>query len=555
MRIRHLNRIYCMILVSVFCVGCAGTGAVSQKVPDVVFSGRLPSEKVEEAQSMEIPPGWKLHADDPVTLDWYINFSWFTSPWGGNLVSDTITKETGVNVNFITPAGNESEKLNSLVASDTLPDVITLAWSEPQVGEMISNDMVYALDELAGQYDPYWYQVADPVTVDWYTQSDGHIYAYPNSSYSPQDLKEHKNIASNKTFLVRKDIYEAIGSPDMTTPEGFKAAVKKAAEMYPEIDGQPLIPIGLNEFDETGNESLDKYLLDFLAIPYEKDGKYYDRSIDEEYVRWLKTFRELGAEGYLAEDIFIDKRAQMEEKIVDGRYFCMLFQRTDLATQQKILYARAPESVYIAVDGPKNSKGEDYRLPGTGINGWTVTLISKTCEHPDRALELFSYMMSRHGQQVIWLGVEGETWDYVNGVETMRPEVKELLARDRVKFDQLYGADAAYWMLMDNVMALDWSEPLPEPLGQMEAWTYPYVVDISQYDLSLPVNSEEAKIQAKIDAEWSRVLPSLLLAESEEEFDRIWSKFCQDRIRWGIRKVRVKRTTLMNEAKEKLKVE
>ena len=290
-------------------------------------------------------------------------------------------------------------------------------------------------------------------------------------------------------------------------------------------------------------------------IDPEKDGKFYDRNVDEEFVRWLKTFRELGEAGYLAEDIFIDKRAQMEEKIVDGRYFCMLFQRTDLATQEKILYAEHPESVYIAVDGPRNFKGEDYRLPGTGINGWTVTLISKNCEHPERALELFSYMMSREGQRLIWLGVEGETWDYVDGIETMHPDVKELLARDRVQFDEQYGADATYWMLMDNNMACDWAEPLPEPLGQMEAWTYPYVVDISAYEVSLPADSEEAKIQAKIDAEWSRVLPQLLLAESEEEFDQLWNQFCQDRIRWGVKKVLDRKTILMNEAKEKLKVE
>lgn len=59
--------------------------------------------------------------DDPVTLDWYINYSWFSTPWGENLVSQTITEETGVDIHFITPLGNESEKLNALIASDSLP--------------------------------------------------------------------------------------------------------------------------------------------------------------------------------------------------------------------------------------------------------------------------------------------------------------------------------------------------------------------------------------------------------------------------------------------------
>ena len=110
---------------------------------------------------------------ETVTLDWYINYSWFTTPWGENLVSQKITQETGVNINFITPIGNETEKLNALIASDSLPDLITLGYWEPQVEQMISNQMVYALNELADEYDPYFWQVADPDVVNWYTKEDG----------------------------------------------------------------------------------------------------------------------------------------------------------------------------------------------------------------------------------------------------------------------------------------------------------------------------------------------------------------------------------------------
>ena len=276
---------------------------------------------------------------EPVTLDWYVNYSWFVTGWGENLVSRTITEETGVSVNFITPRGNEQEKLNALISSDSLPDLITLGWWEPQVTEMIDKNMVYPLNELADTYDMLFYEVTDPDVRNWYTRDDGNIYCYPNSSYTPSDLEEHDNIPMNQTFLVRKDIYEALGKPDMTTPEGFYDAVVRAKELYPEVNGEPLIPIGSHVFDDMGCVSFDKYLQNFLAVPYEKDGKYYDRYTDPEYLRWLKLFRQLGEEGYLAPDIFVDTRTQMREKIAEGRYFCMLYQRTDLADQEKALYA------------------------------------------------------------------------------------------------------------------------------------------------------------------------------------------------------------------------
>ena len=508
------------------------------------------TESVDDAT-----PGWQKHSDDKVKLSWYVNFSWFTTPWGENLVSKKITEETGIDIEFVVPAGNEAEKLNSLIASDTLPDLLTLGWYEGQVKQIIDAGMVYALDELATEYDPYWFQVADNGRVSWFTQEDGHIYGYPNSSFSPADYEKYDNISSNQTFLVRKDIYEAIGSPDMTTPEGFSAAVKKAVEQFPTVGGQTLIPIGAHEFAATGCTSFDQYLCNFLAIPYEKDGKYYDRFTDEELVRWLKTFRELGEEGYLADDIFIDKRVQMEEKIAQGRYFCMLYQRTDLASQQKILYANDPNSIYIAVDGPKNSKGDDYTLPGTGINGWTLTMISKNCERPDRAIELMSYLMSEHGQLMTWLGVEGETWDYVDNVPVMKEEVRAVLESDRQAYDKQYGADSTYWMLQDNAMALAWLPPAAEPLGQMERWTYPYVMTTSQYEITLESDSDEADIKSKIENEWGIVLPKLLLASSEEEFDAIWNDFIQRRKDWGVDQVLAKQTELMNEAKERLGIE
>ena len=65
-----------------------------------------------------------------------------------------------------------------------------------------------------------------------------------------------------------------------------------------------------------------------------------------------------------------------------------------MVTAQNTLYAADPNSIYIAVDGPKNSKGEAHKLGGGGIAGWTVTLISKNCKDPARAIQFLSYLIS-----------------------------------------------------------------------------------------------------------------------------------------------------------------
>lgn len=536
------------LITAALCGACGNvmTGA-SGNVPETEAAGQV--------QPDGDLPAWQTYADDPVTLDWYINYSWFSTPWGENLVSQTITEETGVDIHFITPLGNESEKLNALIASDSLPDLITLGWWEPQVSEMTENGMVYALNELADSYDPYFWEVSDPVAVNWYTTDDGNIYAYPNSSITPQDVEQCEDLSSNQTFLVRKDIYEAIGSPDMTTPEGFCAAVKKAAEMFPEVDGEPLIPIGAHVFDNEGNVSFDKYLMNFLAIPWEKDGVYYDRYTDPEYFRWLKVFRQLGEEGYLANDIFVDTRTQMEEKVAQGRYFCMLYQYSDMLTQQKILYANDPDSIYMAVEGPRNANGDDPLRPTTTINGWTVTLISKNCKHPERAIAFLDYLMSEHGQLLTYLGVEGVTYDIKDGKPVLRDNIKQILDTDRAAYDREYGADDAYWMLQDNVMQLQWKQEPSPATAQLEECGRKYVVYNGQYDVVFASGSKEASEEDKITKLWSQTLPALLMAPSEEEFDTLFEEFIEKRDELGYTDVMEKKTAYMNSAKEKLGIQ
>lgn len=341
----------------------------------------------------------------------------------------------------------------------------------------------------------------------------------------------------------------------MTTPEGFADAVRAAAAAFPTVDGLPLIPIGAHEFTERGCDSFDIFLMNFLAVPYEKDGVFYDRYTDPEYKRWLSMFRQLGEEGLLANDIFIDKRVQMEEKAAQGRYFCMLYQRTDIADIQRLRYSRDPDSVYIAVDGPRNSSGDPYTLPGTSLNGWTVTLISKNCRRPDLAIQLMSFLMGEEGQKLIALGVEGEHYTMENGRAVLTEGTARLLREDNAAYMAQVGANDTYWMLQDNLMQSKW-KPLDEPvIRQMEEWTFPYTVYTGQYDISFTPGSEAAAADARITAIHGEMLPQLLLAPTQEEFEWQWNLYVELREISGLELVLEESTRQMNEAKAKLGLE
>ena len=547
----------CMKKMKAIFIACA---IVCMSIPLICCGGNGKSNTngKTKAGSGEIA-GWTLNKDKPVSFDWYINFSWFTRHWGDSLVSKYITEKTGVDINFIVPAGNEAEKLNAMIAGDALPDIITLGWWEGQVPMMIDAGLVEPLDELAKKYDPYFFKVANKDRLSWYTQQDGHIYGYPNASFTPSDYEKYAGkLTSNETFLVRKDIYESIGKPDMTTPEGFLGALRAAKTGFPKVNGQPLIPFVTDEFTDTGCSHLQKYLTHFLAISPEKNGSFIDAELglteNSEYLRWMKTFRRAHQEGLIPTDIFVDKRAQIEEKAAQGRYFCMLYQNWDIQAAQDTLYTKDPNSVYIAVNGPKNTQGDAPTLSGGGISGWTITLISKNCKDKARVIQFLSYLISEEGQMDTNFGIKDKTYTVdANGIPRFTPEVAQLNQTDKNKQESEIGIQYTYWMLMDNAWQAQWGVEYSPAYAQPQLWTRPYVRSFAVYDgLILPVASDERIIHEDIQRRWGKVISLLIRAPSDKDFDRIVDEFNQYKKEKGIDKVVAAQTKLMNANKAKL---
>jgi putative aldouronate transport system substrate-binding protein len=545
---KRITLVLAVIFITMLAVvSCKGKGSSSSTVPGTADS-----------------PGWKLNADKPIQFDWYIHFNWFSRSWGDSRVSKYITAKTGVDIRFVVPAGNEAERLNTMIAGNVLPDLITLGWWEGQIPQMVEAGMLEPLNKLAEQYDPYFFKVAVAQKLGWYTRDYGNVYGYPNASFTSNDFQRYKgSMTANETFLVRKDMYEAIGSPNMSTPEGFLAALRAARDRFPSIGGQPIIPLAFQNFTDTGNNALQAYLQHFLAILPEANGKYEDPELgrnDPEYVRWLKVFRQAASEGLITMDVFTDGRPQIEEKAAQGRYFSLLYQNWDMQAPQAARYDTDPNTIYIAIEGPKNSRNANHILPGGGISGWTLTLISKNCKDPARAIQFMTYLISEEGQMDVFFGVPdgnpygiAPTYRIENGVPQHLPEVRELNNSDKNRQEIEIGVDYTYWMLMDNAWQNQFATDFAPSVAQPQIWTRPYVASFAHYDqLDMPVGSDEAMIRDNIARRWGQDLPRLLMARTEAEFDRIWNDFQTFKRDQGFEKLQNRQTELLNANKRKL---
>lgn len=490
--------------------------------------------------------------EEETELNWYVNFSWFRHPWGEDYVSKEISKKLNIRINYLAPNISEKEYVQSMINSNQLPDILTLGWWDDSIDQLIEEGLVHPLGALSNEFYPEFLDYVDNDIQSYFSVGYDDFYVYPNSSYTYKNYLESDNYHSNQSFLVRKDIYEALGNPDMSTQEGFLKTMYQLEDYLDTTGEHDIIPIGLHEFTENGNDSLTEHLQNFLAIPVEVNGEYYDRFTDREYVSWLKFFRKLHELGFIHDEVFFDQRVQIEEKIEEGKYFALLFQGSDFTEQQKVRYNKDPNSIYLAIDGPKNSRGDNHELPGTGIQGWTVTLVNKNTKYPEKVLELFSYLLSEEGQKLIALGVEDKEYKLVDGKFEFLKEAQNLWFSDYDEYRSVYGGSNTHWMMQNDVIQEQFPKRVNPATQQIENWSKKYSTYGSLHYAKLKKNSTLHENQRRIELLWGEKILELITSESEKEFDRIFNDFLIKRDNLKYQEIKEEMSLVIAEMKESL---
>ena len=92
-------------------------------------------------------------------------------------------------------------------------------------------------------------------------------------------------------------------------------------------------------------------------------------------------------------------------------------------------------------------------------------------------------------------------------------------------------------------------------VNDMKKWTYPYTAYTGQYDMNFGEDSRSLAIYNQLLQLWSKYLPKLLLAKSEEEFDIILEKYCAERENKGYEEFCRSAERVFQSNKERLGIE
>jgi len=492
---------------------CSSSSSGSSNVTGGLPSGvSLPAARVKSLSSSS--PAWKADTGHAKTLTWFVDQTWWNTNFGSDLVTKTIEKDLNVKINFVV---GDDTKLATYFASGQLPDLITNDSMTNQAAQTASK-WALPLQTLANKYDPYFNTVAASQTMDWYKMSNGYTYGYPNYSNTSADYKSGK-IMPETGFVIRKDIYDALGKPDMSTPDKFVAVMKEIKAKYPN-----LITFGFSDAAQK--------LQDMLGVPYYQNGKWVDRTEDPDYLKWLDAFRQVHAFGGISDDQFNTSSNTTAQNISSGKYAAYFEGQAinDSASFQQLL-ANHPDEQYTAVTAIKSTEGRKPVLSQAGISGWLSTYITKDCKDPEAAIELESFLLSDEGQMLVNYGVKGQTYTQSSdGKVTINPTVSALMQSNPTAAAKQYNLGGFILFGHDRYKALDPSAAFAPALTTFFDWGKGYLTsEFPSENVAPAANTVEARnylaitdpslgIQTKLPAD-------LIRASSESQFKSVLSNY------------------------------
>lgn len=509
-----------MIAATIVCGSISGCGEKKEETEK--FQQTSNDGVVEDGRYTLDPetPAWKLDTKENSTLTWYVNADWWNTSWGNDVVTKKMKEDLHVDINFLV---GDDTKLNTFFAGDDMPDIITIFDASSSVAQK-ADSWAYSLKDLADNYDPYFYKVASDQTMGWFMLSDGKTYGYPDYSNTQEDY-DSGDLFAKTAFVIRNDVYEALGKPEMKTQEQFLDVLNQIKTQFPD-----LIPFGFNNFETDQTGALGDVFQDYIGVPLtDKDGNFYNRNLDEDYLSWLGTFNDAYKNGCINDDSFTDDNTAWQEKVSIGKYACIMMDGTPQQSGFLTSFTNDnPGCEYIAIDGPASTVGNAPTLNQAGISGWMITYVSKTCKDPAKAIQLYTYLLSEEGQILVNYGVEGETYTVdAEGSYCLTDEMKELQTSDNSRFKQEIRIGEFIPFGHDKYKAMS-EDSFPDSIKQMQQWGMGKLVPhFILENIDPDAGSAEARSYSAIKTTWSTTLVSLIRAQSKDQFNTTLENYKQ----------------------------
>ncbi len=412
------------------------------------------------------------------------------------------------------------DAFNLMLASGDLPDILMWDPSLTKGGAsgMVENEVLSTLtwDEINKWAPDFGAELSKNDTYrKLATMDDGTITGFPK-------WNETESMMSTNGMIVRGDWLEDLGMEAPKTPDDLLAMLRafkteKGAE-YP----MALTSHRMNLLFSYGFFTSPYGLVN--AWDYVKDGQYHLGYAEPEYKDVLALFNTMYNEKLFNPDYLTVEQSTVDAMLYDGR--AGLVQQSVIAGMGAYVPAMAeydPEAKIAAIGSLLGPNGERAfygatELPVTGFKA----LITTECENKELAMKFLNYGYTEEGVLFLSYGIEGESYDMVDGVPVFKDFITNPTDRTAAQAMQQYCRSGAFWPSIATLSYFEQSTAMPEQRQAVAVWdendryTYmaPYI------DVAVEDQAEFSKLNADIETYVYEMRAKFISGEvSLDEFD------------------------------------
>lgn len=349
-------------------------------------------------------------------FDAYYSYQGSVKPWGEDAASKYMNEKFNITLNYSCPEADADSKLNLMISSDDLPDVIILDRNANWL-KLINLGKLVDINTL--KYEGCSFDEDILESTQKLLSVNGGLYGIPNWARKGAT-------GGNMSWMVNHDVYEQLGSPELKTLEDLHQFMLDAKEKGVKTsDDQSIFP-WLPRQDDNGFNTVSAIyrsygnpnLIDTYWSQADNDVKL--AVYDDNYISALKIANQWYKEGLFPETTYTDSNDQFVEKLSNGRaaityydfsqddtnHFRTLLQEKDGNTYDLLGWELKDSPIYPAADGVDYVYGEEG-----GTVGWNVNCITTKAENPQRIFDLYSWMLTKDGSINMMYGPEGGLWE------------------------------------------------------------------------------------------------------------------------------------------------
>lgn len=426
---KKLLKISCLIisilLIASLTAGCSGPASQGSPKTPTTEPGTAQTGTEQSNETGEIG---KYPVKTDVTLTYWsilnANVSSNYKSLADTPFAKELEKETGIKVEYLHPSSSANEAFNLMIASEDLPDIIEYWWLDFPGGpeQAIQNNIILRANDYIDKYAPNLKKfLQEHPEVDKMVKTDnGSYYGFPM-------IRGDELLLTFQGLAIRNDWLQEVGLEKPETIDewyvvlkAFKEKLNKPYALSWNLQGtpNPLYPMFVN----------GAFCGAFGIIPtfYQEDGVVKYGPYEKGYQEFIELLVKWYKEGLIEQNFATMDNQAWEAKVVSGEVGALLLNvGGGLGKFIPLLAERDPKADLQPVPYPTLNKGE---IPKFGQQDFPysktyMTAITTNCKNAEIAARWLDYGYSEAGTLLYNFGIEGVSYEMVNGYPTMTNEV------------------------------------------------------------------------------------------------------------------------------------